>query len=208
MMNAFFKSIDWNNIKYIGFDLDGTLYDEIEFIKQVYKSISENLFTYNEEIYFFMLKRWVEKGSSYPYIFKETFEKYKKYSLFSENEFISKALYIYRNFYPDLVLNYRTEIILNYCRKNYKIFLISDGNYNLQKNKFKALNLDKYFDSVYFTGKYGSEFYKPNTKILEKIDFDFNPKETVFFGDRVQDKEFAMKSGMNFIQVYNMIKVR
>ena len=39
MLNVLYPDIDWSHIKYIGFDLDGTLYDEFEFIVQTYKKI-------------------------------------------------------------------------------------------------------------------------------------------------------------------------
>ena len=39
MLSALYPNINWSEIDCIGLDLDGTLYDEYEFIKQVYYSI-------------------------------------------------------------------------------------------------------------------------------------------------------------------------
>ena len=39
MLNVLCPNFDCRNIKYVGFDLDGTLYDEFDFIYQVYSKI-------------------------------------------------------------------------------------------------------------------------------------------------------------------------
>ena len=43
MMKSLFNKINWDKISYVGFDMDGTLYDEYEFISEVYKEISKLL---------------------------------------------------------------------------------------------------------------------------------------------------------------------
>ena len=68
------NDFEWKNIKSVGFDIDGTLYDEFDFIDQVYEEISEIFKDYViniKEIKIKLLHIWLEKGSSYPYIFKE-----------------------------------------------------------------------------------------------------------------------------------------
>ena len=41
--------------------MDGTLYDEYEFVIQPYKKISE-LFFNNEQVFLFLCNRWLEKA--------------------------------------------------------------------------------------------------------------------------------------------------
>jgi len=67
----------YTNLKAIGFDLDGTLYNEYDFVQQVYREIVRGLKLPAGEgaaVLKFMEERWLEKGSSYPYIFQETLE--------------------------------------------------------------------------------------------------------------------------------------
>ena len=205
---SFFKkcNIEWNKLKYIGFDLDGTLYDEFDFIYQVYWEINKKILK-DKVAFKFMLNRWLEKGSSYPFIFEETYNKFNYAKFFEKEKFIKNILQIYYTFIPNLRLTYRTENILEELKKHYKLFLISDGNANLQRNKFNALKLNTYFGSkyVFFTGDYGTEYYKPNTKILNIIKINFN--KAVFIGDREIDEKFAKNSNMQFIKVYNMIEI-
>lgn len=204
MLNTLFENVEWRNIKNVGFDLDGTLYDEFDFIEQVYESIAQK---YGYQIKGFMLNRWLEKGSSYPFIYKETYNNFlKDLSEISQEDFVNDSLDIFRNFVPVLTLSIRTNKLLNYFKDKYNVFLITDGNLKLQKNKVNALCLYDFFEEndLVFTSNTG---LPKNDLSIDKIFPNINPKETVFFGDRDIDEEFAKKSGINFIKVYNMIKV-
>lgn len=205
MLNVLYKNIDWKNITAVGFDMDGTLYDEYNFITQVYSEINRQLIQ-DEAILLFMCHRWIEKGSSYPHIFNEAYEKCNN-NLNNQEDFILKALNIFRNFIPELSISNRNKVLLSYFQKNFDLFLITDGYYELQKNKFISLGLSEYFKSenVVFTGKYSSDYHKPNTNALNYI--RLNVDKSVYFGDRDIDKQFALSSNMQFQRVYNMVKV-
>ncbi len=204
----YYNKVDWSTIRYVGFDLDGTLYDEFEFIAQVYREI-HNLFFKDLIINEFMLIRWLEKGSSYNKIFEEAYDLYKErmMNFVSKEEFVEMCLEIYRNFEPKLNLPARNQFILELLSKNYTLFLISDGNPILQRRKFTILGLDKFFkeDFVLFTGDDPENLAKPKIKSIEKL--NISPQESVYFGDRDLDKLFAKNAGMQFQKVYNMIPV-
>lgn len=204
MMKYLFNNVGWKEIDYIGFDMDGTLYDEFDFVVQPYSEISKLL---SNDSLNFMKNRWLEKGSSYPFIFDEAFDKFGKDTLIEKSEFINQSLEIYRNYQPKLKLSNRIETILSYCKKNYKIFLITDGNAILQRKKFQALGLNKYFesDTSIFTGDFSKQYHKPNIGALKILNIE--PSKSIFFGDRINDEGFAKNSGMRFQKVYNMIKI-
>ncbi|MDH5716998.1 MAG: HAD family hydrolase [Spirochaetia bacterium] len=203
-MNVFFKNIDWQNIEYVGFDMDGTLYDEIDFISQVYSKICSFL---NEGAFDFMLNRWLEKGSSYSKIFEEAYANFNINLSISKNDFIKESLNIFRSFEPTLKLTTRVVYFLELYKKEYKLFLVTDGNPDLQRRKFETLDLFRYFENKYvvFTGKYGIDYEKPSTKAIDLLKIE--PARTVFFGDRKKDEIFALSSGMQFQKVYNMIVI-
>lgn len=200
-MKYLFDRLDWQKIEFVGFDMDGTIYDELEFIIQPYKEISRFL---SPESFNFMINRWIEKGSSYNKIFDEAYELYNIQGIGKEL-FIEEALKIFRNFDPMLSLSIRAATILEYYANRYTLFLITDGNPLLQRKKFEALGLSKYFkaEMVVFTGDYCNTFHKPNHGSLTKIDLTI--AKSVYFGDRYSDQEFATKAGMQFQKVYNMI---
>lgn len=204
-----FNEIRIENYDVIGFDMDGTLYNELCFIKQVYKRIAMLLHEHSsshtfDRIYNWLVNRWKEKGSSYPFIFKEAIEMFVGNS---GNSIVKECLYIYRNFKPNLKLNPEIgktlETLIN---KNYSLFLVTDGNYVLQKTKFYSLGLIDWFkqDNVIFTGKLGEEYYKPNTKAINHIScLDESPKSVLYIGDREVDANFAINANFDFFMVDN-----
>lgn len=188
----------------VGFDLDGTLYDEFDFISQCYDVISSHLKKYSSTdksiIFDFMKNKWLEKGSSYPHIFEETIKLFCEPN--KDKNLIDDSLFIYRTFKPNLKLSVRVEYFLKKLSKTHLIFIVTDGNKILQRNKIESLKLKKYFneDHIYVLGDYGSNYYKPNTKIIDKMKFMTNHREdkVLFLGDRQADRQFAINCNFNF----------
>ena len=203
-MNALFNNIKWNEVKAVGFDMDGTLYDEYEFISQVYSEINIRLIN-DLEVLRFMEKRWLEKGSSYPFIFQEAYSIASTIKM-GEDAFVNFAIKIFRDFNPNLFLPKRSKMLLSLLKDKYPLFLITDGGSTLQRKKFLSLGLSEYFENynVVFTGDYNDEFHKPNIGSLTKI--SINNENLVYFGDRNKDEKFALDSGMQFQKVYEMIE--
>ena len=212
MLKSLYPEISWNDIDIIGLDMDGTLYDEIDFISEVYRPISFKLATVDkrspEEIYSWMLSRWIEKGSSYNKIFEEVllgvninFE-YK-------SKLISECLEIFRCYKPEIILSERVEADLNEMKKSFGLFLITDGSGALQARKFESLGLGRWIDAnnVGITGSFGAMFSKPATNIIEKIEILRGGKyegRVVYFGDRDVDATFSKNAGFNFVRVKSM----
>lgn len=125
MLKFLYPKVDWKQIKIVGCDLDGTLYDEMEFITQVYKPIaqliSKSCKTDFVLVYSWMLSRWIQKGSSYNRIFDEILMKYQL-DKNSRDVIISECLHIFRNFSPTLYLSARVSVILDEIKKNTQCF--------------------------------------------------------------------------------------
>ena len=203
-MNALFDNIKWNEVKAVGFDMDGTLYDEFEFISQVYSEINIQLIN-DVEVLRFMKKRWLEKGSSYPFIFQEAYSIASSIKM-DEDAFVNFAIKIFRDFNPNLYLPQRSKMLLRLLKDKFPLFLITDGSSSLQRKKFLSLGLSDYFENynVVFTGDFNDEFHKPNIGSLTKI--SIKNENLVYFGDRDKDEKFALCSGMQFQKVYVMIE--
>tara|TARA_Y100000588_G_scaffold341061_1_gene384823 strand:+ start:4166 stop:4810 length:645 start_codon:yes stop_codon:yes gene_type:complete len=214
MLSALYPSINWSEIDCIGLDLDGTLYDEYEFIKQVYYSIltchlDNAQSELRDQAYAFMLKRWLEKGSSYNRIFEEAYREFLSVLGIDLDTFVKTSLTLFRQYQPCLTLSPRAKMILQDMKNNHDMFVVSDGCPRLQRNKCRALKLDNVVtgSAIWITGDYGADFYKPSTKINTLIDLDCRPDKVVFVGDRDIDREYAKNSGFQFLQVYNMVAV-
>ena len=94
--------------------------------------------------------------------------------------------------------------MLTQLKKTKKIGLITDGRPIGQRNKIKALNLEKYINEIIVTDELGGvEFRKPNTKAFElmqeklKIPFE----KMVYIGDNI-NKDFIAPEKLGMQTIY------
>ena len=209
MLKSLYPEIDWSGIEIIGLDMDGTLYDERDFIFQVYHPIANMLSSAgsrsSEQIHSWMFERWKEKGSSYNHIFDEVLS-FDNVGSDIKSKLVSDCLRIFHNFSPNLFLSAAVKTVLDVMHRDFSLFLVSDGSNELQMRKFESLNLGRWITSsnVGISGKYGANFYKPAIKILEKIEIlkyaDYAGR-VVYFGDRDVDAIFSDNAGFEFVRV-------
>lgn len=136
--------------KYIVFDLDDTLYYELDFLKSAYKEIAEHISDEESEVLF-----------------------QKMFDLYNNNEDVfgflaleyncskESLLKIYREHFPTINLREGVREILEHLKKdNIRMGLLTDGRSLTQRNKIKSLDLEKYFEKIIVSEEFGSE--KPN----------------------------------------------
>lgn len=209
MLRSLYPRVDWDAVHIIGFDMDGTLYDEAEFIAQVYRPIAGVLAAATGEdrdtMYARLMRRWLEKGSSYNRIFGEALEG----AGLAESvvrETVAKCLAEFRAFSPELGLPARVRTILDAVKEMFPLFLVSDGSAGLQQRKFDSLGLQRWFDpaNIAISGRYGADYCKPGIRMVEQIALLRDRAAAagvLFFGDRDIDAQFAATAGFQFVQV-------
>jgi len=169
----------------IVFDLDDTLYDEVDFVKSGFKEISNYL---GDEKYFnFMLEEFLKNGSGK--IFNKLLEE------FNLNVSLNKLIEIYRFHFPDISLPKESKEILEFT-KNYKTALISDGHYITQKNKYNALNLNlgyPIFTDFYHTKK---PELKPFLMVMDK----FKKDNYIYISDNPK-KDFLAPNKLGWVTI-------
>tara|TARA_A100001035_G_scaffold279880_1_gene282739 strand:+ start:594 stop:1259 length:666 start_codon:yes stop_codon:yes gene_type:complete len=207
-MKSLYPNIDWNSIKMVGFDLDGTLYEEFDFIYQVYDNISKLISKYVGEnsdfVLDYLLEVWMSKGSSYNKIFDDFLSLYN-FEKDQKEKIIIECLSIFRNFVPSLKLSYKVNFLLKNFSRKYELFLVTDGREKLQKNKIKSLGIDKFIKNknIIISSKYKNIKTKIDLNMIEKLTDlkSYLSCEVVFFGDRKIDLDFSKRNGFNFIPV-------
>ena len=75
---------------------------------------------------------------------------------------VAELVRIYRSHMPAITLYPDAREILETLQGQKKIGLITDGYLETQKNKFAALQLDRYVDRAVFTDAAGREAWKPS----------------------------------------------
>ena len=145
-----------NKYSVVIFDLDDTLYLEIDYVKSGFKAISDYL--KDISIYYELLDAFRMYDKPLDYVL----EKHNLINLKDE------CLTIYRNHLPNIALDNDIYMMLVHLKKNNKLCLITDGRSTTQRNKISALKIDKIFDLIIVTDELGGlEFRKPCTKAFE-----------------------------------------
>ena len=183
------------------FDLDDTLYEEIEFVKSGFKAVADYLhknYSINKEKAFsIMLQELEENGRGK--IFNTVL---KHFNVFSLKE-VKKCLTIYRLHKPVIQLSSSGE----QCLKRFKgvrKFIVTDGNKIVQSNKITALKLSHIIERSFITHRFGIKNAKPSTYCFEKIaeQYKESPENIVYIADNAK-KDFVnlKKKGFKTIRV-------
>lgn len=180
-----------NNV--VIFDLDDTLYNEIDFLISAYNEIS----------FFLSIKKGVDKSQNeiFEYMFrsyidrKNTFEQVISF-LQIESTTAFDLLDIYRNHKPNIFLSDNTKEVLDYLiDQKFILGIITDGRSIQQRNKIKALNLENYLSEIIISEEFGSE--KPNLENYKFFETKFPNSNFTYIGDNM-NKDFIAPNELNW----------
>ena len=137
--------------KVVCFDLDDTLYKEIDFLESAYKEIADS--AGHPEMQPQMVK-WYREGLN---VFQELNQ------ILNVDTPITDYLKKYRNHYPTISLSNGVEDTLNELKhKGVILGLITDGRSISQRNKLKALRIESLFDDILISEETG--YSKPSER--------------------------------------------
>ena len=170
------------------FDLDDTLYNEIDFVKSGFQEVSSYL--QNKSYYEFMLEVFNKEGSGK--VFNKLVER------FHIDIPISKLIEVYRFHTPAINLPKESIDLLEFSKK-YQTALISDGHYIMQQNKFYTLGLHRYIEYPLFTDFYHTK--KPNIKPYQMVMDHFkNERKFIYISDNPK-KDFVAVDKLKWIGI-------
>ena len=194
------------------FDLDDTLYEEMRYVKSGFNTVASHL-SYlfkikKKTIYNKLLKVLKENGRG------KVFNIICSYYKFRKKNLVKDLINIYRSHKPLIKLKKEAFKILEYY-SDYNKYIITDGNYLVQKKKVEYLKLNNYFKKIFYTNFYGVKYNKPSLfcfnkiKKLEKCDWS----DLVYVGDNPY-KDFinCNKKGIMTVRLmqgqYKSLKVK
>ena len=165
----------------IVFDLDEVLYDEKTYVISGFRDVSEFLEkdeAIPKKIIFEYLKRRLKNCRER--IFNDLLDNFRIYS----QKNLKKCISVYRTHTPKIKLYSDAKDCLKRL-KNYPLYIVTDGNKIVQKNKIKALNLENHIKKAILTSNYGLRNSKPSTFCFQKIcDMEkTSPTNLVYIGD-------------------------
>ena len=174
-----------NKLKVVVFDLDDTLYKEIDFLKSAFREIADYLRDQYGIIELLpeMLRYFEEKKD----VFQELINLYR---IPIEKQFL---IDMYRNHFPQIQLDDDTTFVLDRLKSNPDILLglITDGRLISQMNTIKALGLDQYIkeESIIISGFWQRQ--KPDEFLYSLIEEQYPNCCYMYVGDNIEKDFFA-----------------
>ncbi|WP_340077575.1 HAD family hydrolase [Leptobacterium sp. I13] len=160
------------------FDLDDTLYNEIDFLKSAFKAIAMQLDTNQPDVlyaYMFSLHR---SGS-------DAFDMVSKHYAITKEELI----HCYRSHKPSVVpFDNVLSVFQTINHKKGVVGIITDGRSLAQRNKLNALGLMPYIDTILISEETG--YTKPHKHNFNLIEEKYNRKNYYYIADN-PSKDFV-----------------
>jgi putative hydrolase of the HAD superfamily len=181
------------------FDLDDTLYDEIEYYKSGFRAVArivaETQGLGDEKKLYDVLWSLFSKGN-HTTTFNMAFE---QLGLACDDKFIGSAVQSFRLHRPLMALPAGTENVLKTLYEKYTLALLTDGYLPAQRLKVQALEIEKYFRCIIYTEELGRKYWKPSTAGFEKIleTLKIKGKNCVYAADDLT-KDFIAPNKLGF----------
>lgn len=170
--------------KVLVFDLDDTLYKEIDFVISAFNYITEYLWKRNRVDVSNLAAELVKKKDFL--LYDEIISKLE----ISQHDFtLEKYLELYRFHYPKLDINNNLITMLKDLKENgFILGLITDGRSITQRNKLHSLQITDFFDSIIISEENG--FSKPHSFNYQQIEAQYIDSDVfLYIGDNT-DKDF------------------
>ena len=193
-----------SKITTVVFDLDDTLYDEVDYCRSGFLAVADFLDELledddtNSEIIFNTLWKHFCKGN-HSRTFNATLEELQ---IPYNDELISEMIRTYREHKPNITLPQDSLGILKQLSKKYKLALLTDGFLPAQKLKVQALKIEKFFKCIIYTEELGRDFWKPSPVGFEKIlkVLKTKPENAVYIADN-EKKDFIAPNQLGFLTI-------
>lgn len=193
------------NVNTFIFDLDDTLYEEMQYVRAGMQSVSKYLSKKydidSNKLYDSCMEILERDGRG------KVFDKLCE--IYELKEDVKVLVNTYRGTRPKLQLYPDAEKFLSLLKEaGYKVGIITDGNAGVQGAKVKGLNLERWVDAVVLTDrlkdKEGKSFSKPQAEVYEECLKLLGSKasEAVYIGDN-PNKDFigAKKLGLKTVRI-------
>ncbi|HUW20656.1 MAG TPA: HAD family hydrolase [Sedimentisphaerales bacterium] len=189
-------------IKTVVFDLDDTLYDEIDYCKSGLASVADFLAdlpeTPNARGIFDCLWKEFTAGNR-----TKTFNAaLDRLGIDYDEKLIRELVKVYRNHVPKITLPADSKNVLDRLSRKYTLALLTDGFLPAQQLKVHALGIEKYFKTIIYTEQLGREFWKPSPAGFQRLIEALNvPPETAAYIADNEKKDFIAPNNLGLLTI-------
>ena len=179
--------------KVVAFDLEDTLYQEIDFLKSGYHAVADYL-TKSFGIH----DLYAEMMDAYQAGEKDVFQKVMdNHQLFIDKSVLTD---VYRYHIPQIYLDSEVKSVMEQLHAQYHLALITDGRPRTKRNIINALGLSEFFDwsDVYISDEVGH--LKTTPYSFEKIMERYPDCQYLYVGDNPA-KDFLVPNRLGWMTV-------
>lgn len=185
------------------FDLDDTLYDEIDYCSSGFAAVAAFLSTITpdritEKTLFDALWGQFQAGNH-----TRTFNAALSHLRIDyDTPLIRRLTRLYRQHMPNITLSRESRAVLEQLSTEFKLGLLSDGFLPAQKLKVQALGIGRYFQRILYTEQLGRAFWKPSPVGFRQLIafFDTSAQSMAYVGDNVV-KDFIAPNQLGFTSI-------
>jgi putative hydrolase of the HAD superfamily len=184
------------------FDLDDTLYDEIDFCRSGFRAAARHVAGLSDarsadEVFAAFWKSFItgDCGSTFNVGLAAL-------DIPCDEHLIGTLVEIYRTHRPTLTLSPESRAVLEDLRDRYTLGLLTDGFLPTQRFKVEALGIKHYFQAIMYTEELGREFWKPSPRGFEKLMemLDARPEQAVYVADN-ETKDFIAPNRLGLLTI-------
>jgi len=188
----------------VAFDLDDTLYDEIEYCKSGFGAVARFLANVPDmpaagRIFNAFWKQFATGNRT------KTFNaSLDRLGISYDDKLIEGLVKVYRNHIPKIKLPQDSREALRQLSGKYTLALLTDGFLPAQQLKVQALGIEKYFKCIIYTEQLGRQYWKPSPAGFEKLMETLNtkPENMAYVADNpMKDFIAPNKLGFSTIQI-------
>jgi putative hydrolase of the HAD superfamily len=184
------------------FDLDDTLFDEIDFCRSGFQAAARHIAALSDRYspaevcdalwYSFGTG---DRGSTFNITMT-------KLGIPYDDTVIHRLVEVYRTHVPTLTLPPESRAALDELRDRYTLALLTDGFLPTQRLKVQALGIEHYFQAIVYTEELGRDCWKPSPSGFEKLIemLGARPEQMVYVADN-ESKDFIAPNRLGMLTV-------
>jgi putative hydrolase of the HAD superfamily len=184
------------------FDLDDTLYDEIEYCRSGFDAVAGFLAGLPEfppagHIFDSLWKQFTSGNRT------KTFNAaLDKLGMSYDDKLIGELVKVYRRHSPKITLPADSRDILDRLHGSSTLALLTDGFLPAQQLKVQALGIERYFKCIIYTEELGRDCWKPSPAGFEKLleTLNVKPKDAAYVADN-QQKDFIAPNQLGILTI-------
>lgn len=192
-MKLLFMQMPLSRKSYFLFDLDDTLFYEIDYLHSAYREIAGWLQPLlGENIYTDMLQKYTAGQNTFEWIIQAYGNRLPGLS-------VQQLIAQYHNHFPDVAMKEDAAAFLErLAGLSIPAGILTDGRSITQRNKLRALGLDNYFRDIIISEEFGTA--KPNYKNYLYFQNKYADRKFYCFADNTS-KDFQVPRQLGWITV-------